>query len=316
MENKMISVCMATYNGEKYLREQLDSILSQTYTNFELIICDDCSKDSTVQILNEYAKNDNRIKVFVNEQNLGFKKNFEKAISLSLGEYIALSDQDDVWTENHLEVLYNLIGNYDIACGNALFIDKNGKSLGLTLNQTDGFFYFEKNENLLYRLLCYNACFQGSSMLIKKSLFEKALPIPQDVLYHDSWFAVCACLQNGLNYTFDIVNNYRHHNEQITFHQKQSYIQKIKDFFSRLQKKERYFTDRFAYIDAIKERFSLSTEQSKIIEDCYKIQLMKSKKINFFSRLKVLSIYSKHYKDIYTQKTNKYKFLRILKNLF
>lgn len=307
---------MTTYNGEKYLREQLDSILNQTYKDFELIICDDCSKDSTVQILNEYAKNDNRIKVFVNEKNLGFKKNFEKAISFCNGEYIALSDQDDVWTKNHLEILYNLIGNYDIACGNALFINENGKSLGLTLNQTDGLFYFEKNENLLYRLLCYNACFQGSSMLIKKSFFEKALPIPQDVLYHDSWFAVCACLQNGLNYTFDIVNNYRQHNEQITFHQKQSYSQKIKDFFKRLKIHEKYTTDRFSYIEAIKKCYQLTENQKEIIENCYKIQMMKSKKINFFKRLKVIFIYSKHYREIYTQKNNKYKFSRILKNIF
>lgn len=306
---------MTTYNGEKYLKEQLDSILTQTYTDFELVICDDCSKDKTHEILNEYSKKDNRIKIYFNEENLGFKKNFEKAISLSSGEYIALSDQDDVWTNNHLEVLYNLIGDYDIACGNAILIDEKNNSLNLKLNESDGLFCFQ-NENLLYRLLVHTACFQGSSMLINKRIFQKALPIPQNVLYHDAWFSVCACLNKGINYTFEVINHYRQHNSQITFHQKQSYIQKIKDFFSRLQKKETYFTDRFAYIDAIKERFSLSTEQSKIIEDCYKIQLMKSKKINFFKRLKVILIYSKHYREIYTQKNNKYKFSRILKNIF
>lgn len=72
----MISIAMATYNGEKYLREQLNSILNQTYSDFELIICDDCSKDSTVKILEEYAKKDNRVKYFLNEENLGFKKKF------------------------------------------------------------------------------------------------------------------------------------------------------------------------------------------------------------------------------------------------
>lgn len=311
----MISIAMTTYNGEKYLREQLDSILTQTYKNFELIICDDCSKDKTRKILTEYEQKDNRIKIYFNEENLGFKKNFEKAISFCNGDYIALSDQDDIWTNNHLEILLNLIGDYDISCGNAILIDEKNHSLNLKLNETDGLFYFQ-NENLLYRLLVHTACFQGSSMLINKRLFKKALPIPQDVFYHDAWFSVCACLNKGINYTFEIINHYRQHNSQITSHQKQSYFQKIKDFFSRLIKKEKYFTDRFAYINAIKERFSLSIEQSKIIEDCYKIQLMKSKKINFFSRLKILQIYSKYYKDIYTQKNNKYKFYRILKNLF
>lgn len=76
---------MTTYNGEKYLCEQLDSILSQTYKDFELIICDDCSKDKTSEILNKYEQKDSRIKVFINKQTLGFKKNFEKAISLCRG---------------------------------------------------------------------------------------------------------------------------------------------------------------------------------------------------------------------------------------
>ena len=93
----MISIAMATYNGEKFLRYMLDSILSQTYQDIELIICDDNSSDSTCLILKEYEKNNSRIKLYFNESNLGFIKNFEKAISLCSGDYIALSDQDDIW---------------------------------------------------------------------------------------------------------------------------------------------------------------------------------------------------------------------------
>ena len=96
---------MATYNGGKYLREQLDSILTQTITDWELVVCDDCSKDSTVEILTSYQEQDDRIKIFVNEKNLGFKKNFEKAIGLCSGDYIALADQDDIWHENHLLII-------------------------------------------------------------------------------------------------------------------------------------------------------------------------------------------------------------------
>lgn len=112
----MISIAMATYNGEKYLREQLDSILAQTVQDFELVVCDDCSTDSTVRILEEYVEKDARIKIFCNEQNLGFVKNFEKAISLCQGECIALSDQDDVWLPEHLQVLLENIGEKDL-CG-------------------------------------------------------------------------------------------------------------------------------------------------------------------------------------------------------
>ncbi|WP_296023787.1 glycosyltransferase [uncultured Treponema sp.] len=135
-----VSIALASYNGEKYIREQLDSILSQTVKDFELIVCDDCSKDSTLQILREYERKDRRIKIFENEQNLGFKKNFEKAILLCSGEYIALSDQDDIWTKDHLEKLFSIIGKHSLACGNALMVDENGKSLGKNLNEVDGLF--------------------------------------------------------------------------------------------------------------------------------------------------------------------------------
>ena len=92
----MISIAMATYNGELFIREQLDSILTQTLSDWELIVCDDGSTDNTLSILQEYANNDSRIKIYQNETNLGFKRNFEKAIGLCSGEYIALCDQDDI----------------------------------------------------------------------------------------------------------------------------------------------------------------------------------------------------------------------------
>jgi len=98
----MVSIALATYNGERFLKEQLDSILEQSYTDIEIIACDDCSTDSTPQILEDYQKKDSRLKVYFNEKNLGFKKNFEKCISLCDGDYIALSDQDDVWTKDHI----------------------------------------------------------------------------------------------------------------------------------------------------------------------------------------------------------------------
>ena len=91
----MISIAMATYNGEKNIKEQIESILNQTLKEFELIICDDASTDNTVPILTSFAEKDKRIKILKNEQNLGFKKNFEKILFHCTGEYIAFCDQDD-----------------------------------------------------------------------------------------------------------------------------------------------------------------------------------------------------------------------------
>src|SRR5574344_2136916 len=98
----MISLALPTYNGEKYLREQLDSIFNQTMVPEEIVVVDDRSTDSTIQILEEY-KQKYGLKYYINEQNLGYNKNFEKAITLCQGDYIALCDQDDVWLPEKIE---------------------------------------------------------------------------------------------------------------------------------------------------------------------------------------------------------------------
>lgn len=311
----MISIAMTTYNGEKYIKKQIDSILTQTIKDFELIICDDCSSDNTRNILTEYANKDFRIKLFFNQKNLGFKKNFEEAISHTTGDFIALSDQDDIWASNHLEVLQNLIGNADIACGNALLIDENDNSLNLTLSQADVLQYIESSQKLLYRILGSTNCFQGASMLIRKSFFEKALPIPENVHYHDAWFAACACCSNGINYTFDQITYYRQHSSQITAdtHQNKTTGFLIKRYFTKYFGKHEYNTDRFDFFPELQKRYSLSSDVLKILYDCNYIQLIRTKRINFFKRLSKIHIFSKNYSYIFTRKDSKYKIIRILK---
>ena len=105
----MISIVLATYNGARYIREQIDSVLAQTIQDFELVVCDDGSTDDTVSILRDYALKDKRIHVYVNDHNLGFKKNFENAISKSIGDYVALCDQDDIWLPDHLEIIFTIV---------------------------------------------------------------------------------------------------------------------------------------------------------------------------------------------------------------
>ena len=102
MEEK-VDVLLATYNGEKYLKEQIDSILNQTYQNINLIISDDNSNDSTRKILEEYKKIDNRIKIYLQDKNLGYIKNFEFLLTKVESNYYMLSDQDDVWLPEKIE---------------------------------------------------------------------------------------------------------------------------------------------------------------------------------------------------------------------
>src|ERR1700754_726282 len=110
-EELLVSIALCTYNGEKYISQQLDSILRQTHRNLEIIIVDDCSADNTFNIVKRYSILDSRIKCFRNEVNIGFNKNFEKAIKLATGDYIAISDQDDIWLPGKVELLLNNIGD-------------------------------------------------------------------------------------------------------------------------------------------------------------------------------------------------------------
>ena len=295
----MISIALASYNGSKYIREQIDSILAQTYQDFELIVCDDCSTDDTWQVLQEYAEKDNRIKIFENETNIGFKKNFEKAISLCKGDYIALSDQDDVRTENHLEVLKKGMKDYSISCGNSILTDIENHSLGINLNQVDGLFYFEPGAKFIYRSLLSGNCLQGANMLMPKIFVKKCLPIPEKVLFHDAWFSACACLENGVNYTFEIINNYRQHGNNITFSRREnthkaSVFQKIKNL------KNKIISDRFFYVEELKNRYGMENRDFEFI---YKIL----NKIRHDSILNIhdIIILWKNYYYIKTQKTHK-----------
>ena len=111
-----ISVVMATYNGGRYLREQLDSILQQTYPVHEIIIQDDCSTDDTADIVREYMHEHSMVKLFVNEHNLGFSLNFKSAVLKATGDFIAISDQDDVWFPEKLAKQMAAIGTHDVCC--------------------------------------------------------------------------------------------------------------------------------------------------------------------------------------------------------
>lgn len=104
------SVCMATYNGAEFLREQLDSILSQLDADDEIVVVDDCSTDATPEILEEYAQQDKRVRVIARRVNFGYVRTFEQALREARGQYLLLSDQDDVWTTDHVEVLLQALG--------------------------------------------------------------------------------------------------------------------------------------------------------------------------------------------------------------
>ena len=215
----MISIAMATYNGALYVQKQLDSILNQTIRDFELIICDDYSTDNTWDVLQENANRDNRIHCYRNESNLGFKKNFEKAMCLCSGEFIALSDQDDIWLQNHLEVLLTHIGDNMIVCGDAAIIDENDNRKGITLSDLDCVDFIPHNSfDKAYRIFFNTSIFQGASMLIRRDFLTYAIPVPELVNFHDAWFSALASCWGGLKSIPTIITLHRIHSSNSSSH--------------------------------------------------------------------------------------------------
>ncbi len=224
----MISIAMTTFNGEKYLKEQIDSILNQTYKDFELIICDDCSTDNTQNILKEYEKKDNRIHLYFNSNNLGFKKNFEKAISFCKGEYIAFSDQDDVWEDWKLQESIDAIGNKMLLSTDSLLVDENLKSLNRTFKGNLGIKKVCLDQEFLLKSLIHHSFIQGTTILANSNFIKKYLPIPDDCIYHDLYFAICAALNNSITYLDKPSVRYRQHSDNIIGNRKNNYFTFLK----------------------------------------------------------------------------------------
>ena len=119
----MISVCMATFNGEKYIKEQIESILSQISLSDELVISDDKSTDNTLDIIRDF--NDPRIKLYIHEKDHGFVRNFENALTKSNGDIIFLSDQDDIWMPDKVNTTLRVLGNCDFTFSDCVTINEN-----------------------------------------------------------------------------------------------------------------------------------------------------------------------------------------------
>jgi glycosyltransferase involved in cell wall biosynthesis len=282
----MISIAMAAFNGEKYIQEQLDSILCQTHVDFELIVIDDCSTDTTWAILQEYKTKDARVHCYANNYNIGFKKNFEKTIALCKGEYIALADQDDIWTSDHLEVLYNSIKDNTLICSNSEFIDSESKKTG---NKFRNNFNIQKtakyNSKEYFYLMILRNFVQGCTVLFKKSALLDAFPIPDEFVYHDQWIGLFASFFGKIIYLNHVTVYYRIHENN------SSKTQRIPQ---RNLRRKNYFLLRYNIIHTFYISFRRKFIKEQDIHCASIVKYFKSSltKTNLFFRI---SFYISHY---------------------
>lgn len=185
MENNVrCSIVMATYNGEKYIKEQIESILIQLSDCDELLISDDGSTDATISIIQEYQKNDKRIKLFNGPRN-GVKQNFANAIEKCTGEYIFLSDQDDIWAPNKLEkVLETFKSNRaSLVIHDCIVVNDNMDII------SDSFFKLRNSKSGILKNIIKNS-YIGCCMAFKRDLKKYILPIPNKIEMHDQWIGI------------------------------------------------------------------------------------------------------------------------------
>ena len=215
----MISVCIPTYNGGKYIREQLLSILNQLQVNDEIIISDDGSLDNTIQIINEF--NDPRIRLVYNkthvfkggkmfEQLQHISSNIENALTYAKGDYIFLSDQDDIWMDNKVNIVIQRLTMCDLLIHDCVVIDQNEN---IILNS-----YFSKEKpKVTFKQVLIKSPFMGCCMAFKKELLFHILPFPVNIrVEHDAWIGICAIKFGHIDVTSDKLIKYRRHTSNVS----------------------------------------------------------------------------------------------------
>lgn len=197
-----ISVCMATFNGENYIKEQLDSILFQLNDEDEIVVSDDGSRDRTINILNSF--HDRRIKIVVNRGRHGVVPNFENALNQSSGDYIFLSDQDDIWREDKVDKCVEALNDADLVVHNSRVMFEGGQS-------PDRDFFQWRHSGPGYWKNLYKNTFVGSCMAFRKEVKNYVLPFPKHILWHDMWIGLMVEKHGATNFINDQLLYYRRH---------------------------------------------------------------------------------------------------------
>ena len=204
----MISVCVATYNGEKFIKEQIESILCQLSSDDEIIVSDDGSTDGTIVIIN--CIGDKRIRIIEGPRKHSPTFNFENALKEAKGNYIFLADQDDVWKTNKVEVCMKWLQKYDCVVSDAEVTDSNLNPLYPSL-----YAIMQVRQGHIYNTVWKNG-YTGCCMSFRRNILEASLPFPKDIPMHDIWIGNVAAYKYNVKFIPDKLILFRRHKETIS----------------------------------------------------------------------------------------------------
>ena len=205
-----ISVCMATYNGERFIHEQLESILGQLENGDEVVIVDDASTDSTVAIIDGFC--DKRIRIFRQARNRGVLKSFGHALEEASGEIIFLADQDDIWRGDkvsRVKFMFSTRTELSLVLSDCSIIDAVGDIVAKTRFKS-GQFHPGALRNIVRN------SYLGCSMAFRRSILDYCLPIPADIPMHDMWIGILNQLVGKTGFIDEPLICYRRHENNIS----------------------------------------------------------------------------------------------------
>jgi glycosyltransferase involved in cell wall biosynthesis len=218
-----LSVCIATYNGEKYIEEQLKSILNQIGQNDEIVISDDDSTDKTLEIIKSFG--DSRIKLLQNngERPKKLISNFENALFNANGDVIFLSDQDDIWLDGKVNQIMKALESNDLIVSDCTVVDAN---LGII---HDSFFQIRNSGSGLLKNF-YKNSYIGCCMAFNRKIYDLILPFPKNIPMHDWWIGIVAEIYGKIKFLDEKLLLYRRHDNNVSLSSEQSgksFLEKI-----------------------------------------------------------------------------------------
>lgn len=236
---EQISIVMATYNGAVYIKEQLDSIINNTYQNWTLEVCDDGSSDETIAIVNEYiTKYPGRISLHRNKKNLGVVRNFLEGVSRATGDYIMFADQDDVWLPDKISCTLEKMketeqGHLDlpvVVFTDAKVVDERLQEIAPSFHGISG---LDTNKTDLPHLLMENKLI-GCTMIFNRATAKLLYTFPQNARYHDWWIGLLAASMGKIGYLQKSTLLYRQHgNNEVGVRNFVSYVKKRLQFLKK-----------------------------------------------------------------------------------